>query len=176
MNAVKKRKDQQAVPTKQGDLSLLTDPVAQRLLVSTSPANLAYTWTDGTPRVVPIGFHWDGREIVLGTPVNAPKMKALAKNPRVAVTIHTNDFPYNVLQVRGSAAITVVNEVVPEYVLMAKRCLGEGADAWLQQVGAMLPAMGGMARVAIAPEWVGILDFQQRFPSAIEKAMAASTT
>ena len=38
----------------------------------------------------------------------------------------------------------------------------------------MLPAMGGMARVAITPEWVGILDFEQRFPSEIEHAMAAA--
>jgi hypothetical protein len=31
-----------------------------------------------------------------------------------------------------------------------------------------------MARIAITPEWVGILDFEQRFPSALEKAMAAT--
>jgi len=29
-----------------------------------------------------------------------------------------------------------------------------------------------MARIAIQPEWVGILDFEQRFPIAIENAMA----
>ena len=30
------------------------DPVAQQLLQATGPAKFAYTWTDGTPRVVPI--------------------------------------------------------------------------------------------------------------------------
>ena len=44
----------------QGDLALLDDPVAQTLLQSTIPARLAYSWTDGTPRVVPIWFHWTG--------------------------------------------------------------------------------------------------------------------
>ncbi len=63
------------MPTQQGDLALLDDPVAQRLLQSTIPARFAYTWTDGTPRVVPIGFHWNGEEIVLGTFPDAPKMK-----------------------------------------------------------------------------------------------------
>jgi hypothetical protein len=29
-----------------------------------------------------------------------------------------------------------------------------------------------MARIVIQPEWVGILDFEQRFPSAIEAAMS----
>ena len=41
----------------QGSLELLHDPVAEKLLGSTIPARLAYTWMDGTPRVVPVWFH-----------------------------------------------------------------------------------------------------------------------
>ncbi len=40
-----------------GDLELLDHPVAQRLLSSTEPAQLAYSWLDGTPRTIPIWFH-----------------------------------------------------------------------------------------------------------------------
>jgi hypothetical protein len=163
------------MPTRQGDLSLLDDPVARRLLQSTGPAQLAYTWTDGTPRVVPVWFHWDGRELVVGTPPQSPKMRALGDQAKVALTIDTDEFPYRALSIRGTATVRVMDEIVPEYQLMAQRCLGEGADAWLQQVGALLPAMGGMVRIGITPEWVGILDFEQRFPSAIERAMAAAT-
>ena len=47
-----------------GDVSCLSDPIAQELLTSRIPARLAYTWSDGTPRVVPIWFHWDGAQIV----------------------------------------------------------------------------------------------------------------
>ncbi len=36
------------MPTKQGDLELLNDPVAQELLQSIMPERLAYNWTDGT--------------------------------------------------------------------------------------------------------------------------------
>jgi hypothetical protein len=46
--------------SKQGDLSLLETPVAQQLLESKLPARISYVWTDGTPRVVPHGFHWNG--------------------------------------------------------------------------------------------------------------------
>src|SRR5579872_2505945 len=63
--------------TKQGSLDLLNDPVAQKLFQSTIPARLAYVWHDGTPRVVPIGFHWDGKQLVLGTPMAAPKLKVI---------------------------------------------------------------------------------------------------
>jgi hypothetical protein len=38
----------------QGSLELLDDPVAKALLESVNPARLAYTWMDGSPRVVPI--------------------------------------------------------------------------------------------------------------------------
>ncbi len=162
--------------TAQGDLSLLNDPVAQRLLQAPFPAQLAYTWTDGTPRVVPIGFHWDGRQFIIGGPPRAPKMKALREGTKVALTINTNEFPYKVLMVRGSISLGHSDDVVPEYALMSKRSLGEeGSAAWLAQVRPMLPAMGGMARIAITPEWVGLLDFEQRFPSAIEKAIATAT-
>ncbi len=161
--------------TRQGDVSLLNDAVAQELLRAKVPAHLAYVWPDGTPRVVPIGFHWTGAEVVLGTPPDAPKMRALRQNPMVALTIDTDTFPYKVLLLRGTATVDVVAGVVPEYALMCRHNLGEEAGrAWLEQIEAMLPAMGGMARVAVRPEWVGIIDFEQRFPSAIEKAMAVA--
>ena len=60
-----------------GGPELLQDPVAQELLASRIPARLAYVWTDGTPRVVSIWFHWDGTELVMGTLPGAPKLKAL---------------------------------------------------------------------------------------------------
>ncbi len=71
------------MPVKQGDLELLQDPVSQELLQSKIPARLAYIAADGTPRVVPIWFHWNGREFVMATPPKAPKLNALAKNPKV---------------------------------------------------------------------------------------------
>ena len=67
----------------QGDPSLLEHPVAKELLASSIPARLAYVSKDGTPRVAPIWFHWNGQEIVMGTPPSAAKAKALAQNPKV---------------------------------------------------------------------------------------------
>jgi len=157
--------------TKQGDVSLLNDPVAQELLHSTNQAKLAYIWTDGTPRVVPIWFHWNGREIVFGTPPTAPKMSVLKNGTKVAVTIDSPNPPWHVLYVRGSIHTDVVDGVSPEYAASARRHMGEEAgSAWIAQV----EKMGGqMARIFLTPEWVGILDFEKRFPSALEKAMEA---
>ena len=54
----------------QGDLSLLQQPAAQEMLQSKIPARVAYVGTDGAPRVVPIWFHWNGREIVMASPLS----------------------------------------------------------------------------------------------------------
>lgn len=158
------------MPTKQGDITILNDPIAQELLRSTIPARLAYVWRDGTPRVIPTWFHWNGSEIVMGTPLKSPKMKALQNNAKVALTIDTESWPHRVLLLRGTARVETVDGVVPEYAMAAERYFGaEQGKAWVVQVGSLFPQM---ARIVVRPDWVGLLDFEQRFPSAIESAMA----
>jgi len=153
------------MPVKQGDLDLLHHPDSQYLLHSQIPARLAYIATDGTPRVVPIWFHWTGREFVMGTPPKAPKLKALAKNPKVALTIDNNEFPHKVLLVRGTARLERVQGVVPEYAQAAERYFGsQQGKGWVAQLSSMVQEM---VRITITPEWVGLLDFQTRFPSAL---------
>ena len=153
------------MPVTQGSIELLQHPASQALLHSKIPARLAYVWTDGTPRVVPVWFHWNGRELVLGTPPKAPKLKALKKNPKVALTIDDNTFPHKVLLVRGTARLETLNGVVPEYALAADRYFGEQqGKAWVAQMSSMIQQM---VRITITPEWVGLLDFQTRFPSAL---------
>jgi hypothetical protein len=148
----------------QGDVRLLQDSVAEALLSSRQPAHLAYTWTDGTPRVVPIWFSWTGEEIVFGTPPKAPKLKALQQGADVAVTVDdAGAWPYKALLVRGHATVDVLDDVVPEYVQAAQRYFGtEQGEAWLTQLRGQ-----PMARVAVTPTWAAVLDFETRFPSAL---------
>lgn len=154
--------------TQQGDLSLLNDPVAQRLLQSRIPARLAYVWSDGPPRVVPIGFHWNGSELVLGTPTDAPKMEVLEDGTKVALSIDSDAFPYDVLLIRGSVRTEIVDGIAPEYVAMTKRTMGEEQSAvWLANMSQLVTEM---ACIFIQPEWVAILDFETRFPVAVERA------
>ena len=154
----------------QGDVALLNHPVAQDLLRSKIPARLAYNWRDGTPRVVPINFHWNGEELVFGTPADAPKMHVLHDGVPVAATIDSDAMPHEVLLIRGVVRIDTVDGIAPEYEAMTYRVLGEeGGKAWLDSLRPICPRM---SRIFLKPAWVGILDFKSRFPSAIERAMA----
>lgn len=157
------------MPTPQGSLDLLIDPVAQDLLQSHIPARLDYNWTDGTPRVVPIGFHWTGEELALGTFLDAPKMRALEDGVKVAVSIDSDTMPYKVLLIRGAVRTNIVEGIAAEYAAMTRRVMGdEQAGPWLDTMRPLTPQM---AVIYIRPEWVGILDFEARFPSALERAI-----
>ncbi|HKA04540.1 MAG TPA: pyridoxamine 5'-phosphate oxidase family protein [Acidimicrobiales bacterium] len=155
----------------QGDLQLLTTPVAQRLLASARPARLAYIAVDGTPRVVPTWFEWTGEQLVMPTFVSAPhvtkpasRLRALRANPTVAVTIDTERFPPEVLLVRGEAQVSESDGVDPDYARAARRYLGDEAERYL---GSIDQPGTRMARIAVRPAWVGLIDFQTRMPAAL---------
>jgi hypothetical protein len=156
----------------QGDPRLLETEVARRLLASRLPARFAYVATDGTPRVVPTWFHWTGVEVVLPTFISAPhvrhpaaRLHALRVNPDVAISIDTDDFPPEVLSIRGQATLSEVGGIVPEYASSARRYLGdEEASTYLAQID---HPSTRMSRIAVRPTWVGIVDFRARLPSAL---------
>jgi hypothetical protein len=150
--------------TSEARATLQTDPVARELLGSTSLARLAYLWSDGTPRVVPMWFHWTGEDLLMGAPPNSPKMKVLAANPDVALTIDSDGWPYQVLSIRGTVSVELVGEIFPEYASMARRYLSdEGGEQFLTLAK---QTFSQWTRVTIRPDAVRILDFRTRFPSA----------
>ena len=161
---LRERRTEEVSTLTTGDASLLDDPVAQELLTSRVPARLAYRWTDGEPRVVPIWFHWTGEEMVFGSFANAPKAKAIADGDPLAATIDTVEFPHKVLIVRGPATVSVEEGVFDEYASAARRYFGdEQGEAWLAQ----LPEGAPMVRIGLRPQHVTILDFETRFPGAL---------
>ena len=157
------------MPSKQGDVGLLQEAVAQELLQSKSPAHLAYVWRDGTPRVVPIGFHWNGQEIVMATATDAPKTKVLKNGAKVAITIEHDSSPPKILSIRGTVRTDTVEGLAPEYVAMIRRTMSEEASQALLNEADRL--YHRMTRIFIHPDWVGLLDFETRLPSAVERAI-----
>ncbi|MEU4571738.1 pyridoxamine 5'-phosphate oxidase family protein [Nonomuraea sp. NPDC023979] len=149
----------------QGDLRLLEHEVARSLLVSTELARVAYVASDGTPRVYPTMFHWNGEELVMATFAGAAKITALRARPDVAITIDANTMPPDVLLIRGRAELTDWEGIVPEYALAHHRYAGPEQGA-RNVAEADRPGVR-MARIAVRPAWVGVLDFQTRLPAPI---------
>jgi hypothetical protein len=154
-------------------IELMKDPIAQELVTAPIHARLAYSARDGSPRVIPIGYLWNGEAFVMASPVNSPKVKALTANPRVAITIDTNSFPPHVLLVRGNAALEVVDGVPDEFVEASRRFVGaENMPAWDAGVRALYKQM---VIIRVTPTWAKIFDFETRLPSPVEELIKGST-
>jgi hypothetical protein len=148
----------------QGSLELLDTPLARDLLAAAIPARVAYTASDGTPRIVASWFRWNDGELVMPTFIQAPhvnepsrRLRALRARPTVAVSIDTEGNPAQALLLRGQAQITEVDGVDADYADAARQYLGDEAAA---EYLAMLDQPGTrMARITVRPTWVGLLDF-----------------
>jgi hypothetical protein len=148
-------------------IDLMNDPVAQELVKAPIHARLAYCARDGSPRVIPVGYIWNGEVFAIGSPVNSPKVKALAANPKVALTVDTESFPPHVLLVRGEAAVEIVDGVPDEFVEASRRFIGEeGMPEWESGIRALYTQM---ALIRVMPTWAKILDFETRLPSPVEE-------
>jgi len=138
------------------------DPFVQKLLRAPIPARLAYVARDGSPRVVPVSYLWNGKAFVFGSAPDWPKIKALSANPKVALTVDSTDFPPNILLARGVATIEFDMGLPDEYVEAARRIVGEDRMAeWEANVRA---EERNMALVTITPTWIKVIDFETRFP------------
>jgi hypothetical protein len=146
---------------------VLEHPISREML-NRDLVRLAYVAADGTPRVVPIGFTWNGTEVVMCTPTNAPKLASLRKNPAVALTIDTEVHPPHILLIRGEAVLDEV-EGIPEEYLEASgsyRMTPEQRVVWEAEIRSLYDSM---VRIVVEPTWAKLIDFEQTLPTPVEE-------
>jgi general stress protein 26 len=151
---------------------VLAKPISQELLGSSIPARLAYVGIDGSPRAIPIAFHWTGEHVIMTTVPKSAKVRALRRNPRVALTVDTQDqWPPRVLLIRGAARVELVDGVPDAYVEAARKVTpAEHFEAWEQGVRALYDQM---VLITVAPDWAKLLDFETTLPKAVEDLLRA---
>jgi hypothetical protein len=135
----------------------LNTPGAQELLHSAALARLACSGRDGFPRVIPIGFYWNGEHVIVCTAPISPKVAALPARPQVALTIDTDTSPASALLIRGVAATQTVGGVPAEYIEASAKTMD---PAQLQDFEAHVRSVyKQMSRIAITPHWARFYDF-----------------
>ena len=147
-------------------------PISRELLGSSIPARLAYVGRDGDPRVVPVGFLWDGAHLVVCTVPASAKVGALQQNPRVAITIDTEGYPpRGVLLIRGAATLELVDGIPDDYIEASRKVVpAHEFDAW---EGGVRGLYDQMVRITITPDWAKLLDFRTTLPQAVEDLVRA---
>ncbi|MFE2329207.1 pyridoxamine 5'-phosphate oxidase family protein [Streptomyces sp. NPDC059385] len=148
---------------------ILNRPISRELLAR-DVARLAYVATDGTPRAIPIAFVWNGSQIVMCTPTNAPKLTSLRHNPAVALTIDTEAHPPQILLIRGRAELDVV-EGIPDEYLQANSAYAMTPDQRAEWEAEVRSLYREMARIVVTPTWAKLIDFETTLPSAVEELL-----
>jgi len=146
---------------------VLNRPISQEMLAR-DLTRLAYVATDGTPRSIPIAFTWNGKEIVMCTSTNAPKLASLRANPMVALTIDTEVHPPKILLIRGQAELDVVEGIPEEYLQMngSYEMTAEQRVEWEREVRSLYD---GMVRIVVTPTWAKLIDFETTLPTPVEQ-------
>lgn len=153
-----------------GDVAEILDKPLSRELLDRDLARLAYVAPDGTPRVIPIGFSWNGSEVVMCTATNAPKLPSLRRNPAAALTIDTEVHPPKILLLRGEVALDEVEGIPDEYIQMngALSMTTEQRAEWETEVRALYQSM---VRIVLTPTWAKLIDFEETLPTAVEELL-----
>ena len=144
-------------------------PISRQLLRDEPIMHLSYTGRDGAPRVIPIGYLWDGARFLMWTIPGAPKVDALQADGRVAITIDVPGPPPRVLLVRGRAVLETVDGVPDGYLTASRRAIPR--EAWEDFETQVRGMYKQMVAVTITPEWARLLDFETTAPVAVEKLM-----
>jgi hypothetical protein len=153
-------------------MRVLSDPLSDELIRTSELLRLAYTGRDGYPRVIPIGYVFNGSHFVVCTSPETPKVTALAANPHVALTIDIA-IPPHVLLVRGVADIEVVPGIPDEYWQASRK--GILPEQWDGFVEGVKQTYDAMARISIEPQWAKVMDFETKLPEFLERTQRERT-
>jgi hypothetical protein len=107
--------------------------------------------------------------MVMCTPKNAPKIRALRANPAVALTIDTEVHPPKILLIRGRADLDFTDGIPDEFLQHTSTYEMTPAQRveWEAEVRSLY--RDGMVRIVVTPTWAKLIDFETTLPSAVEE-------
>ena len=126
--------------------------------------------------MIPVGFFWTGDQLVIASATSSPKVATLSARPDVAVTVD-GDAPTGAraLSIRGRASVEIVDGLVEEYVMAARRSRWTPRRRTSSSSSAGRPTTQGMARIAITPSWARFYDFGAgRLPRFLQELVEAA--
>ena len=84
----------------------LTRAVREFLSAGTRTGKLGWVAADGRPLVAPVWFVVEGDDLLFNTGAATAKGQAIARDPRIVLTVDLEEPPYAFVQVQGVAEVT----------------------------------------------------------------------
>ena len=97
----------------------------RRLLEGPNFAHLATLMADGSPQVTPVWVDHDGSHVLVNTAEGRVKTRNVRRDPRVAVSIYSQQNPYSMATIRGRVVGTTHEGADAHIDKMAKKYLGQ---------------------------------------------------
>jgi len=88
-------------------------------------AHLATLAADGSPHVTPMWVDYDGTHVRFNSAKGRAKVKHLARNQRIALSVQDPDNPYRYVEVRGRVVETTEKGADAHIDALAKKYLGQ---------------------------------------------------
>ncbi|MEV0697485.1 PPOX class F420-dependent oxidoreductase [Saccharopolyspora sp. NPDC050389] len=95
-------------------------------------AHVATIGPNGEPQSSPVWIDWDGRYLKFSQTKTRQKYRNLKREPRIAISVHDPDQPYQYVEVRGKVA-KIEDDPNRAFInKMAKKYLDEDEYPWPQ--------------------------------------------
>ena len=108
----------------------------ERFVTQTRVATLAYLRADGRPHQTPIWFTYREGTFFMTTGADAPKDRALTRDPRVSITIQDDAPPYRAVIMEGVVELTPLDPADDPTDGVAVRYFGKVAAAEYEKMAA----------------------------------------
>jgi PPOX class probable F420-dependent enzyme len=100
------------------------------LLRRPSLAFIATTMADGSPQLTQVWIDTDGRHVLVNSVQTHLKVRNIARDPRVAITVADPDDPSSYFQVRGRVVETRTDGAVEHIERLSRKYLGRPYPWW----------------------------------------------
>ena len=103
------------------------------VMAGSRTGKLATVRADGRPHVAPIWFMLEGEDVVFMTGADTVKARNIAREPRVALAVDDERFPFAFVTIEGRATLHELSpaELLPYSTEIARRYVGdERAEAY----------------------------------------------
>lgn len=124
----------------------------ERFVAAPRIAVLSYVRRDGTPNQIPIWYAYDGEKFSMLTSTTSPKAKAIARNPRVCLTIQDETPPYRAVILDGNVTLESVDPHCPLHAELSTRYFGRIGGAEYEKMVAEDNERNGVTMMTFEPD------------------------
>lgn len=126
----------------------------ERFVAAPRVALLSYARRDGWPNQVPIWYAYRGDVFLMLTSTTSPKAKALARDPRVCLTIQDETPPYRAVIIDGRVTLAAAEVTGGLHTELATRYFGKLGGREYEKMVAEENMKTGVTLISFTPESV----------------------